>query len=46
MPDDLPLSAPEPPPSPELSEPPGPEITLEEWIAATQSCCGVSHDDE
>ena len=19
--------------------------TLEEWIAATQSCCGVDHDD-
>ena len=20
--------------------------TLEEWIAATQSCCGVDHDDD
>ncbi|MGL6073234.1 MAG: hypothetical protein ACRC8S_03625 [Fimbriiglobus sp.] len=21
------------------------EITLEEWIAATQACCGVDHDN-
>ncbi len=27
-------------------EPPPREITLEEWIEATQSCCGMDHDDE
>jgi hypothetical protein len=24
---------------------PEPEITLEEWIEATQSCCGIDHDE-
>ncbi len=43
MPTDDPTPAP-PPPLPE--PPPEPEITLEEWIAATQSCCGVEHDDD
>lgn len=33
----------EPPPPP---PPPANEITLEEWIAAGQACCGVDHDDE
>ena len=40
MPDDLPLTPPAPPP-----EPAEPLITLDEWIAATQACCGVNHDD-
>ena len=22
------------------------EITLDEWIAASQSCCGIDHDDD
>jgi|GEM_PF-6767510 len=22
------------------------QFTLEEWIAATQACCGISHDDD
>ena len=42
MPPDEP-TVPVPPPPPE--PPPDPEITLEEWIAATQSCCGVGHDE-
>ena len=43
MPTDDPTPpAAQPPPEP----PPEPEITLDEWIAATQSCCGVDHDDE
>jgi len=46
MPDDLPPTPPEPPPP--VATPPEPEITLEEWIAATQSCCGADNweDDE
>ena len=43
MPPDEP-TPPVPPPPPE--PPPEPEITLDEWIAATQSCCGVDHDDD
>ncbi len=39
MPDDAPLP---PPPAP----PPEPLITLDEWIAATQACCGVNHNDD
>jgi hypothetical protein len=35
----------EPEPIAEPPPPPVPEITLEEWIAATQACCGVDHDD-
>ena len=42
MPDDLPQAPTPAPPPPEPAEPP---ITLDEWIAATQSCCGVDHDD-
>ena len=44
MPDDPPQVLPEPPPAP--APLPEPEITLDEWIAATQSCCGVDHDDD
>ena len=44
MPDDSPQVLPEPPPAP--AAPPEPEITLDEWIAATQSCCGGDHDEE
>lgn len=29
---------------PEKPNPPVPAITLEEWIAATQSCCGGEPD--
>lgn len=42
MPDDSPQVLPEPPLAPAAP----PEITLDEWIAATQSCCGVDHDDD
>ncbi len=32
---------------PAAEEPPPPrEITLEEWIEATQSCCGLDHDED
>lgn len=42
----MPTAEPTPPvPPPPPEPPPEPEITLEEWIAATQSCCGVDHDD-
>lgn len=34
---------PEDPPKP---APPPREITLEEWIAATQSCCGIDLPDD
>ncbi len=44
MPTDDP-TPPTPPPAP-TEPPPEPEITLDEWIAATQSCCGVHHDDD
>ena len=42
MPDDLPQA----PTSPLPPEPAEPLITLDEWIAATQSCCGVDHPDD
>ena len=32
-------------PTPDL-EPPADQFTLEEWVAATQACCGVDHTDE
>ena len=40
MPDDVPQAPAAP------TTPPEPLITLDEWIAATQSCCGVHHDDD
>ena len=43
MPDDSPQVPPAPPTPP---DPPEPLITLDEWIAATQACCGVHHDDD
>lgn len=50
MPDAVPPAPPEPPPAsaapPAPATPPEPEITLDEWIAATQSCCGADHGDE
>jgi hypothetical protein len=33
----------DPVPEPPKSEP---EITLEEWIAASQSCCGADPDED
>ena len=27
-------------------DPPADQFTLEEWIAATQSCCGIAPPDE
>ena len=39
------MTDPEEPPAAE--EPPPPrEITLEEWIEATQSCCGIDPDED
>ena len=37
---------PEPTPVPPPPPPPEREITLEEWIAAGQSCCGAGTPDE
>jgi hypothetical protein len=31
-------------PVPPAPPPPEPEITLDEWIAAGQSCCGAGDD--
>ncbi len=39
MPDDAPQVLPP-------AAPPEPLITLDEWIAATQACCGVHHQDD
>ena len=36
-------ATPEPSPVPPAVVPAVPEITLEEWIAATQARCGVDH---